>query len=171
MERRLGALFWGWGSLHIGGTQSAADAFTCFKMLTRPTAQTDCFSQSQVSPTAAHCWFKGNDSASVGPPQSYACGKQMCLSWPCEVGGGTGEQPVFTWNSPSFPQISHIIREIRQFQQTAYKIEHQAKVRVAFSRSLPLLWELDLPPQGGSSRRICLKTCCAASLSERQYAH
>ncbi|KAF7478005.1 Hypothetical predicted protein [Marmota monax] len=25
-------------------------------------------------------------------------------------------------------RISHIIREIRQFQQTAYKIEHQAKV-------------------------------------------
>uniref|UniRef100_A0A8B9Y9M4 Ras protein specific guanine nucleotide releasing factor 1 n=1 Tax=Bos mutus grunniens TaxID=30521 RepID=A0A8B9Y9M4_BOSMU len=28
----------------------------------------------------------------------------------------------------SLQQISHIIREIRQFQQTAYKIEHQAKV-------------------------------------------
>lgn len=26
-------------------------------------------------------------------------------------------------------QISHIIREIRQFQQTAYKIDHQPKVR------------------------------------------
>ena len=25
-------------------------------------------------------------------------------------------------------QISHIIREIRQFQQTAYKIDHQPKV-------------------------------------------
>lgn len=25
-------------------------------------------------------------------------------------------------------QISHIIREIRQFQQTSYKIEHQPKV-------------------------------------------
>lgn len=36
-----------------------------------------------------------------------------------------GEQ---TSELPAFPQISHIIREIRQFQQTAYKIEHQAKV-------------------------------------------
>ncbi|XP_042091070.1 ras-specific guanine nucleotide-releasing factor 1 isoform X3 [Ovis aries] len=32
-----------------------------------------------------------------------------------------------TWLKVS-KQISHIIREIRQFQQTAYKIEHQAKV-------------------------------------------
>lgn len=78
----MGALSWGWGSLHIGGTQSAADAFTCFKMLTRPTAQADCFSQSQVSPVAAPCSFKGNDSASMGPPQSYTGGKQMCLSRP-----------------------------------------------------------------------------------------
>lgn len=29
-------------------------------------------------------------------------------------------------------QISHIIREIRQFQQTAYKIDHQPKVRFVF---------------------------------------
>ena len=29
---------------------------------------------------------------------------------------------------PHFLQISHIIREIRQFQQTPYRIEHQAKV-------------------------------------------
>ncbi|XP_012590339.1 PREDICTED: ras-specific guanine nucleotide-releasing factor 1-like [Condylura cristata] len=42
--------------------------------------------------------------------------------------------PAPTWGAPPdsvptpCPQISHIIREIRQFQQTAYKIEHQAKV-------------------------------------------
>ncbi|XP_045141627.1 ras-specific guanine nucleotide-releasing factor 1 [Echinops telfairi] len=32
------------------------------------------------------------------------------------------------WFSQYKAEISHIIREIRQFQQTAYKIEHQAKV-------------------------------------------
>ncbi|KAJ8778284.1 hypothetical protein J1605_013783 [Eschrichtius robustus] len=31
-------------------------------------------------------------------------------------------------NFSKMRMISHIIREIRQFQQTAYKIEHQAKL-------------------------------------------
>jgi len=31
-------------------------------------------------------------------------------------------------NFSKMRMISHIIREIRQFQQTAYKIEHQVKV-------------------------------------------
>ncbi|KAK2107892.1 Ras protein-specific guanine nucleotide-releasing factor [Saguinus oedipus] len=39
-------------------------------------------------------------------------------------------------NFSKMRMISHIIREIRQFQQTAYKIEHQAKVSGAFSWSL-----------------------------------
>lgn len=32
----------------------------------------------------------------------------------------------------NFLQISHIIREIRQFQQTAYKIDYQPKVKLLF---------------------------------------
>lgn len=46
--------------------------------------------------------------------------------WPLALGLRPGpELRVPGWA----PQISHIIREIRQFQQTAYKIEHQSKVR------------------------------------------
>lgn len=48
--------------------------------------------------------------------------------WPAHVGAGRAGAARPSWPSLLLPQISHIIREIRQFQQASYRIDHQPKV-------------------------------------------
>ena len=55
---------------------------------------------------------------------------RLSVPRPCRGAEGLGEpeRANCLLKLSSSSQISHIIREIRQFQQTAYKIEHQVKV-------------------------------------------
>lgn len=98
------------------------------------------------------------------------CHRPFC---PAEWGVPLRRQPVFIKNFPCLPQISHIIREIRQFQQTAYKIEHQAKVSPrhapvtpAFARPLLSLPESPVPPP--PCPHFTLGSCYLAALSRVQ---
>lgn len=78
--------------------------------------------------------------------------------WPAHVGAGRAGAARLSWPSLLLPQISHTIREIRQFQQASYRIDHQPKVsRVAvreLARTLTACRIAAVLPNGGAWRKL-----------------
>uniref|UniRef100_A0AAQ5XH77 Ras protein-specific guanine nucleotide-releasing factor 2a n=1 Tax=Amphiprion ocellaris TaxID=80972 RepID=A0AAQ5XH77_AMPOC len=57
-------------------------------------------------------------------------------------------------NFSKMRMISHIIREIRQFQQTPYRIEHQAKVLSFFHRIVGCIYTDQIEPKYGNKLTV-----------------